>query len=180
MKDYEIGMKSKDGKKLTVLTTSSIVRDELGSVKAYRGIIRDITEHKNLELQLLQAQKMQAIGQLAGGIAHDFNNLLTAIIGYSDLELTKLPEDTVTAKNIKIIRDAGEKAASLVRQILAFSRKQVLEMSILNLNTIVEDMGKLLTRTIGENIALELNIKTQVKNIMADPGQIGQICLIWL
>ena len=177
VKDYQILMKRKDGKKLTILSTSSIVRDELGAVKAYRGIMHDVTEHKNLEQQLLQAQKMQAVGQLAGGIAHDFNNLLTAIIGYSDLELTKLPEDTVTAKNIKIIRDAGEKAASLVRQILAFSRKQVLEMSILNLNMIVEDMGKLLTRTIGENIALELNIKTQVKNIMADPGQIGQILL---
>src|SRR5208282_4103475 len=102
-------MKRKDGKELTILSTSSIVRDEQGAIKAYRGIIRDVTDHKYLELQLLQAQKMEAVGQLAGGIAHDFNNLLTAIIGYSDLELIKLPEDAETARSIKIIRDAGEK-----------------------------------------------------------------------
>ncbi len=177
VKDYEIRMKRRDGKKLSILSTSSIVRDEQGAIKAYRGIMRDVTEHKNLEQQLLQSQKMEAIGQLAGGIAHDFNNLLTAIIGYSDLELMALPEDTVAAKNIKVIRDAGEKAASLVKQILSFSRKQVLEMSILNLNAIAEDMGKLLTRTIGENISLDLNIKTKTENIMADSGQVGQILL---
>src|SRR5208337_3119431 len=109
------------------------------------------------ELQLMQSQKMEAIGRLAGGIAHDFNNLLTPIIGYSDLVLTELPENHFAKDKIRVVRDTGSRAADLVRQLLAFSRKQVLEIKPVNLNEIVLDMGRIFERTIGEDIDLELN-----------------------
>ncbi len=176
-KDYEIEMKRKDGSKLTVLTTSSVVRDEKGSVTAYRGIMRDITEHKKLEEQFLQAQKMEAMGRLAGGIAHDFNNLMTAVIGYSDLVLRELPKKHFASDKIEIIKDAGNKASDLVRQLLAFSRNQMLEIKPVNLNEIVHNMNKIFERTIGEDIELELNIDKPVKNVSADAGQIEQVLM---
>lgn len=177
VKDHEIHIKTKDGSKRTVLVTASVVRDEHGAIRAYRGIMRDVTEHKNLERQLLQSQKMQAVGQLAGGLAHDFNNLLSAIIGFSDLALMELPDDHSVIERLKIISGAGEKAAALVRQLLAFSRKQVLEMNVVSLNTIIENIGKLLASSIGENVVLKLNTKNPVKNVLADAGQIEHVLI---
>jgi PAS domain S-box-containing protein len=134
-------------------------------------------EKQNLWSQLLQAQKMESVGRLTGGIAHDFNNLLTAVLGYSELALRDIPDKHPAFKKIEIIMKSGEKGARLIRQLLAFSRKQVLDMKLNNLNTIIDSMSKLLTRMIGEDIALELNIKSPVKNVIVDDTQMEQILM---
>ncbi len=137
----------------------------------------DITDKKKMEKQFLQAQKMEAVGNLAGGIAHDFNNLLSAIIGYSEMALTDLSSNHPAWEKIKIIMDAGEKAAMLTRQILAFSRKQILEIKVINLNSVVENMSKILRRVIGDDVQLEINTRPAAKNVKADAGQIEQVLM---
>lgn len=139
--------------------------------------VRDITERKLLEEQLRQSQKLEAVGQLAGGIAHDFNNLLTVINGYSELILKRLPAQDPGRSNLEEIRKAGDRAASLTRQLLAFSRKQVLQPRVLNLNAIVSDLEKMLNRLIGEDIELRTLLSTDLGSIKADPGQVEQIVM---
>ncbi|PIP41945.1 MAG: hypothetical protein COX19_02260, partial [Desulfobacterales bacterium CG23_combo_of_CG06-09_8_20_14_all_51_8] len=134
-------------------------------------------EQQRLQSQLTQSQKMESIGQLAGGIAHDFNNLLTSILGYSELALIDLPEDHPLRETLGIIKGSAEKAAELTRKLLAFSRKQMLDMKVVNLNTVVEQMGKMLQRLITENIVLDFKTRSPVKNVMADPGQIEQVLM---
>ncbi len=134
-------------------------------------------EKKDLQSQLLQSQKLESVGMLTGGIAHDFNNILTTILGYSELALAKLPKTDPLREYLKIIWESGEKAAVLTRQLLAFSRKQVLEMKVVNLNTVIENTGKMLGRVIGEDVVLELNIQSPVRDIKADPGQIEQVLM---
>lgn len=141
------------------------------------GVIRDVTEHNQLEDQLRQAQKMEAVGLLAGGIAHDFNNLLTAITGYCELTLKKLRPDDPLSANIREIRDAGNRAASLTGQLLAFSRKQVLKPEVLNLNAVIEKMEKMLRRMVPENIGFQLVLEPDLGNIKADPGQMEQVIM---
>jgi signal transduction histidine kinase len=130
-----------------------------------------------LEDKLRQTQKMEAVGSLAGGVAHDFNNILTTILGYSELLIQKLPTEDPIHTMVEAIHRAGERAADLTRQLLAFSRKQVMEMKLSNLNTIVNDMGKMLGRLIGEDIVMELATSEPIGNIMADVGQIEQILM---
>ncbi|MDA8125998.1 MAG: CHASE2 domain-containing protein [Deltaproteobacteria bacterium] len=163
---------------------SFIRNDRLGRRIGFVYVVRDITarkreeeERQRLQFHLLQAQKMQSIGRLAGGVAHDFNNLLTAILGYSELVLMKLPEGDSLRESVRLIRDSGLKAAALTRQLLAFSRKQVMELQVLNLNDIVDDMAKILTRIIGEDVTLVFATGTPVRNILADPVQMEQILL---
>lgn len=134
-------------------------------------------QRKWLEEQLLQSQKMEAIGRLAGGVAHDFNNHLTAINGYSDLLLDELPLDDPLRADVEEIKKAAERSASLTRQLLAFSRKQVLELQVLDLNEIVTQMENMLQRLIGENIHMHFNLVSQLTPIRADPGQIEQVIL---
>lgn len=134
-------------------------------------------EKASLERQLHQSQKMEAIGRLAGGIAHDFNNLLTAITGYSDLLLRRLDPDDPNRKDIEEILKAGESASSLTRQLQAFSRKQVLEMQILNLNNLIIHLDKMLRRMIGEDIDLVAIMAPELHPILADPGQIEQVII---
>ena len=139
--------------------------------------VRDITERKTLEEQLRQSQKMEAVGQLAGGVAHDFNNLLTAITGYSDLAIRRLKAEDPLRHHIEEIKKAGERAAALTRQLLAFSRKQVLQPKVFNINAVVSEMEKMLRRLIGEDMEFRTALASDLGSIKADPGQIEQVLL---
>jgi PAS domain S-box-containing protein len=138
---------------------------------------RDITERKKLEDQFRQSQKMEAIGRLAGGVAHDFNNLLTAIIGYSQLLLTDLKRDSVCFRMAEEITRAGERAAALTGQLLAFSRRQVLQPRVLNLNSVVGEIHKMLRRLIGEDIELVTILDPDLGLAKADPAQLEQVIM---
>jgi PAS domain S-box-containing protein len=141
------------------------------------GMAVDVTERKQLEQQLQQSQKMEAVGRLAGGVAHDFNNLLTIICGYSELMLARLPSSDPGRDLIKEIQKAGDRAASLTRQLLAFSRKQVLEPKVLDLNNVVADVDKMLRRLIGEDVELVNATRADLGQVLADAGQVEQILL---
>jgi len=136
---------------------------------------RDVTERRALEQQFLQAQKMEAVGRLAGGVAHDFNNLLTAILGYADLLLYGLPTLSPLRPDLEEIRKAANRAGALTRQLLAFSRKQVLEMRVLDLNDLVADMDKMLRRLLGEDIDMLTNLGSALGAVRADAGQLEQV-----
>jgi two-component system, cell cycle sensor histidine kinase and response regulator CckA len=147
-------------------------------------IIRNITERKKTESslmsaqdQLRQSQKMEAVGRLAGGVAHDFNNLLTAIRGYCDLALTRLGDAILLRKNLLEIRKVSDRAALLTRQLLAFSRRQVLQPKLLDLNESVNNMDALLRRLIGETVELTVILDPQLRRVKADPGQIEQVIM---
>jgi len=141
------------------------------------GLLSDITERKQMEQQLRQTQKMEAIGQLAGGVAHDFNNLLTVIRGHTDLLIDHIGQTDALRRNVEQIQKSADRAASLTRQLLAFSRKQVLQPKVLDLNAVVAEMGKMLPRLIGENISLIIAAAPSLGTVKADPGQIEQVIL---
>ncbi len=149
--------------------------DADGHIVGIIGVTQDVTERKRLEEQFRQAQKMEAFGQLAGGVAHDFNNLLTVINGYSDLLLPTVPPADRPA--LDAIRDAGERAAGLTAQLLAFSRRAVLEPRVLDPNTVIAETGRLLRRLIGEDIVLDTSLDPVVSRVRADPGQLGQVLI---
>jgi len=166
----------RDGTPISVEYSSfPIIESEL--VKGAVVSFADITERKQLEDQLLQSQKMEAVGRLAGGIAHDFNNLLTTINGYADLMLMRMPQTNPIRQQMEEVKKAGQRAASLTRQLLAFSRKQMLELKVLDLNTLVTDMEPMLRRLIGEDIHLALVRAPSLGRIKADPTQMEQVIL---
>jgi PAS domain S-box-containing protein len=167
----------KDGRQVQVSLTVSPIRDAAGNITGVSAIARDISERKRLEVQLLQAQKMEAVGRLAGGIAHDFNNLLTVIIGYSQLLLEKLGANDALRGNVEAIDQAGGRAAALTRQLLAFSRRQVLAPQVLDLNAVVAHTEQMLRRLIGEDIELGVVKGKGLGRVKADPGQIEQVIL---
>jgi PAS domain S-box-containing protein len=148
-----------------------------GIVNQVLGVATDITRHKELEEQLRQSQKMEAVGVLAGGIAHDFNNSLTAINGYCDLTLRRLEENNPVRKNLEEIKKAGIRATSLTRQLLAFSRKQIMQAKVIDLNSVVAEMDNMLRRVIGEDIDLVTLLQPDLGKIKADPGQIEQVLM---
>lgn len=158
----------------TFLTTKGVYRDSYGTVNGIVAISREITEFKRLEEQFRQAQKMEAVGRLAGGVAHDFNNLLTVINGYSQLIFNRLPVTDPNRQRLAEIQKAGERAASLTRQLLAFSRKQLLQPEVVNLNTLLTELLKLLQRLIGEDIELALTTAVDLGLTKVDPGQFEQ------
>jgi two-component system cell cycle sensor histidine kinase/response regulator CckA len=177
--DYEFVRK--DGTKRQVEVSASLKKDLSGKPIGFRGITRDITERKqaaekmeSLQEQLRQSQKMEAIGRLAGGIAHDFNNLLTIIKGYTQLSLIELKEDTPLKGNIEQVHRATDRAADLVRQLLAFSRRQILEMKVIDLNAILKSLHNMLRRVIGEDIELVTVLAEDLGRIRTDPGWIEQ------
>ncbi len=141
------------------------------------GIAQDITDRKKLEEQLRQAQKMEAIGNLAGGIAHDFNNLMTVVTGYSQFVLNKVADESPLRADIEEIKKAGQRAASLTRQLLAFSRRQVLSPELVSLGDVVSNIKEMLKRLIGETIELVVTSGTDLRRVKADPGQIEQIIM---
>jgi PAS domain S-box-containing protein len=181
----EYRIRHKDGTWRILESTASAVRDAQGKIEKLIIVNRDITAQREQaqeilrqkEEQLRQAQKMEAVGRLSGGVAHDFNNLLSVIIGYSEeLELRLDPNDRLR-KGAEEIRKAGERAASLTRQLLAFSRQQVLQPRVLDLNGVVADMGTMLRRLISSEIELTLALDPQIGRVKADQGQIGQVIM---
>ncbi|MBI3993314.1 MAG: PAS domain S-box protein [Candidatus Lambdaproteobacteria bacterium] len=153
------------------------VFDDQGRLVRIEGIVRDVSLRKSLEEQLLQAQRMEAVGQLAGGIAHDFNNMLSVMNSYSSFVLESLSEGHPAIQDVMVIRDAVERSAALTRQLLAFSRKQLLHMRTVRLNDLMSQMEKMLGRVIGENIQLETRLEPDLGHVYADPGQIEQIVM---
>ena len=179
-KRIEITALRRDGSEFPVELSVSPMRS--GDSFIFSAFIRDISEQKRAEEklrqseeQLRQSQKLEAVGQLAGGVAHDFNNLLTVISGYSDLVLNDLNPSDKNRSKIEEVKRAAQRAASLTRQLLAFSRKQVLQPTYFNLNSLVLDMGKMLQRLIGENI--ELTTSGEDAPVHADPGQMEQVVM---
>jgi PAS domain S-box-containing protein len=166
----------KDGKVIWVSDTAVIVRGS-DAHPVMEGIIVDITERKLLETQLQQSRKMEAVGRLAGGIAHDFNNLLTIIKGYTELALNRSAAYPEIRSDIERIENASERAAALVRQLLAFSRKQVLQPKTLDLNSIALNLDKLLRRLMDENIEMITRVDENLGAIKADPAQIEQVIM---
>ncbi|HEX2045492.1 MAG TPA: PAS domain S-box protein [Gaiellaceae bacterium] len=146
-----------------------------GEVRAALSVTRDVTERRRLEEQLFRSQKLEAVGRLAGGVAHDFNNLLTGILGYADLLYMGLAEDDPRRADAAEVKRAAERAATLTRQLLAFSRRQVLKPRVIDLNRVVEDMERMLRRLIGEDVELVTAVDPALGRVEADPGQIEQV-----
>jgi PAS domain S-box-containing protein len=153
------------------------IRNEAGEVHRMLGTAADITEQRQLEEQLRQAQKMESVGRLAGGVAHDFNNLLTVINGMADLVIAGLDEDDPIRHDLQQIRLAGDRAAALTGRLLAISRRQILKPEVINLTTVVEDLETMVHRVIGEDVELVLALGRDVESVKADPGQIEQALL---
>ncbi|MEZ5288949.1 MAG: response regulator [Vicinamibacterales bacterium] len=166
-----------DGEYIWVLDEKRLVRGEHGQPDEIIGSWSEITARVSLEAQLRQAQKMEAVGSLAGGIAHDFNNLLTIISGTTELILQDMPDDDADRDLVVEVQRAGERAVGLTRQLLAFSRKQVLAPKTLDLNDIVIGVEKMLRRLIGEDVTLTTTLSTRPAMVYVDPGQIEQVLL---
>jgi two-component system, cell cycle sensor histidine kinase and response regulator CckA len=167
----------KDGSVVHTTLHASCIRRPDGTVEHVIAHLHDITERKRLEDKLGQAAKMEAIGQLAGGIAHDFNNILTAIMGYSEILIQQMPEDSPYRSKVVQVNRAGARAANLTRQLLAFSRKQILDLRPLDLNETIMNFDNMLRPIIGEDIDLVTSLKPSVGKVMGDAGQIEQILL---
>ena len=172
----EARLRRKDGRELFTRLGVSLVRDYEGNPVHFVAHVEDVSERHTLELQLRQAQKMEAVGRLAGGIAHDFNNLLTAISGYTEFLIDAL-EDERQRRHAEEIKRAAQRAASLTGQLLAFSRRQVLQPRVVNLNAIVADMDMMLRRLIGEDVELVVRPDPELGAVRADPTQIEQVII---
>ena len=175
---YESHRRRKDGSLIDVLSSTAPMVDAEGLVSGTLAVIIDITERKQLEEQLRQAMKMEGIARLAGGISHDFNNLMTVISVRCHLVLGQLPADHPNRRDIKIIGDAGDRAASLTRQLLAFSRNQILDATVLDINDVISDMKALLEPVLREDVDLTMDLDPSTGQVTADRGQLEQIILI--
>jgi PAS domain S-box-containing protein len=173
----EYRMHARDGRVVWFSDHAMVIRDGTGNPQHLHGVMFDITGRKGLEEQLAQAHKMDAIGRLAGGVAHDFNNILTTILGYSELILRRAESDPRTHENAQEIKKAADRAASLTRQLLAFSRKQALQPQIVDLNAVVSEMDRMLRRLITETVHLDLRVDPALWRVKADPGQIQQVLM---
>jgi two-component system cell cycle sensor histidine kinase/response regulator CckA len=168
---------TRDGRTITCEWHNTPLMDQDGAFAGLLSIAQDISERKDLEEQLRQAQKMEAFGQLAGGVAHDFNNLLTIILGYSEMTIDSLPHDDQNRGRVEAIHNAGERAALLTQQLLAFSRKQVVKPQVVDLNAVVAGTEMMLGRLIGEDVTLTTVPMPNLDCVKVDPGQIGQVLM---
>jgi PAS domain S-box-containing protein len=171
----EVEWKRRDGKHILVQLSSREIPGPEGMGECYEGMVQDVTEQRSLENQYRQAQRLEAVGRLAGGVAHDFNNILTAISGYSDLLLEEMEPADPKRQDVEEIKAAAFRAAGLTRQLLTFSRKQVLETRVLDLNGVVQNLEKMLQRLIGEDVKLEVSPGSALGAVRADPGQLEQV-----
>lgn len=180
--DYEVLLRRRDGSTVQVSTSSRVYCDEQGAVQGVEGLFRDITERKRaereareLQQQLLQAQKMEAVGRLAGGVAHDFNNMLVVIMGRAELALMKLPPSDPLHADLVEINQAAERSANLTRHLLAFARKQAVSPKVLDLNATIESMLPMYRRMIGEDIELLWRPGRPLCPVLLDPSQLDQL-----
>ncbi|MGH9783504.1 MAG: PAS domain S-box protein, partial [Terriglobia bacterium] len=174
---YESQIRTKDGRTVILEVNNRLIRDPNGIAVGIQGIARDITEREQLRLQFNQAQKMEAIGRLAGGMAHDFNNQLSVIIGYSEQLLDRYGASDSLRNSVEMIKEAAQRSVSLTRQLLAFSRRQILEPQALNLNTSISELKKMLQPLIGEDVELVTTLDPALGNVRADPTQIDQVIM---
>jgi PAS domain S-box-containing protein len=184
LKGFEWKIRRRDGTESYVEASIFLNRDSKGNPIGFRGLVRDITQRKRqeeermqLEAQLLHAQKMEAVGRLVGGIAHDFNNLLTTIIGYTELVMMRMEKDNPLYGDLEEIKKSGERAADLIRQLMAFSRRQIIQPVVLALNRVIRDMEEMLHRLIGEDIQLVMTLGSDLWKVRVDPGQIEQVIM---
>ena len=168
---------TRDGRTIVCEWFNTPLMDAAGAFAGLLCLAQDVTERRSLEEQYRQAQKMEAVGQLAGGVAHDFNNLLCIISGYSELILTWLKPDDPLRSSVKAISEAGSRAAALTRQLLAFSRKTVLEAKVVDLNDLVRETEKMLRRLIGEDILFTAVLDPHISRVKVDPGQLDQVLM---
>jgi PAS domain S-box-containing protein len=175
LEPVQVRIQRRDGTMVPGEVKASVV--EVDGRSLVFAIVRDVSERNAMAEQLRMAQKMEAVGQLAGGVAHDFNNLLTAILGYSQLLAPELRGNPEHFSAIEEIRKAGERAAGLTRQLLAFSRKQILELKVLDLNEVVRHIQEMLSRLIGEDIQVVTNLDPALGSVRADAGQIEQVIM---
>jgi two-component system cell cycle sensor histidine kinase/response regulator CckA len=176
-KDVEVEWKRKDNKSITVRCSGRHLNESLQAASVFEVFAEDVTERRALEKQLSMAAKMEAVGRLSGGIAHDFNNLLGVIIGYSQVLRRKLDPSSPLKEHAEEVEKAANRAVSLTRQLLAFSRQQILTLAVVDLNTLVSDMQKMLPRLIGEDIAIDIDLDPKLGRIKADQGQIEQVVM---
>ncbi len=173
--DAEFEAVSKDGRKLTLRVSGSPVGVGPDGGTVFQGFVQDITQQVALEEQLRQAQRLEALGQLAGGVAHDFNNILSVIIGEAQLGMKRLEDDDPMRDRLTVIKAAGERAAGLTRQLLAFSRDQVVKPVVLDLNALVTDISSMLSRLIAEDIRLTIATQSRLGSVLVDKGQMEQV-----
>jgi two-component system, cell cycle sensor histidine kinase and response regulator CckA len=176
-KDVEVEWKRKDNKPITVRCSGRHLNESLQAASVYEVFAEDVTERRALEKQLSMAAKMEAVGRLSGGIAHDFNNLLGVIIGYSQVLRRKLDPNSPLKEHAEEVEKAANRAVSLTRQLLAFSRQQILTLAVVDLNTLVSDMQKMLPRLIGEDVVVDIDLDPNLGRIKADQGQIEQVVM---
>ena len=173
---YELRVRTKEGQYLTAEISSTLIYQN-GKPVGVQGIARDMTERKRMEEQIRQAQKMDAVGRLAGGVAHDFNNRLTAIMGFTDLLLKRTDQQAQQYYYLEQIKLASERATELTRQLLTFSRKQVLQSQVLNVNEAVSDWGNLVRVLLSENIEIQIILGSEVRLVKADPSQLEHVIM---
>jgi len=177
LKEVEIDWKRKDGQTVTVRMNAIVMRNESGKVAGFQGYINDISDRKTLAKQLWQSQKMEAVGRLAGGVAHDFNNVLMIVGSYADLIKQRAVHDDQVNHYADQIRQSAKRAVSITRQLLAFSRQQILEPEVLNLNTVVTELGKVLPRLLGEDIEVVTTLEPALHPLKVDRGQMEQVLM---
>lgn len=173
----ELVQHSSDGKEVIVMSRWTLIRNEVGQPRSNMVINTDITRKKSLEAQLFHAQRMEGIGMVAGGVAHDFNNLLTVINGYTEMAMDCMEPDDPSRGLLREVYKAGERATMLTRQLLAFSRKQMLQIQVIDLNSLIADAEKMLSRLIGEDVKIVMQREPHLGRVKADAGQIEQILL---